>query len=220
MSEKPKWQRYTQRALAVGLILAGGYLAVVFLERARQASYTPPKAKPLPLSPDYYVAPPRSYVRSLADARELVGKRLWVRAGHRWACEPGRETLASLEELVPVRAFERQKQVWLEFERGGKRCAVAIASGETFYVDEIFLIQDPREVYKDWTPEAWRKIETGQVEPGMTENQITFAAGYGVLVRGLSGTGDAYRVVDHAAGEKKYRVTYEYGVATAVEPLP
>ena len=91
--------------------MAGLYVTVVFVERARQARYTPPKAKPLPLSPDYYVLPPKSYVRSLAGARELVGKPLWVRAGYRWPCVPGEDTLGPMEKLTPRRAFERQLQL-------------------------------------------------------------------------------------------------------------
>src|SRR3989442_12776330 len=116
---EPGWQRNTQRVLLVGLILAGIYLAVVFVQRARPPQL-PAKPAPLPLSPDYYVLPPKSYVRSLADARGLVGKPLWVREGYRWQCPPGPETLGPMEKVVPRRAFERNRQVWLEFVRDGR----------------------------------------------------------------------------------------------------
>ena len=220
MEDRPRWQQYVQRVLLAGLVLAALYLAFVFLGRLQQSSYVPPKPKPLPLSPDYWVLPPKSYVRSLGDARALTGRPLWVRTGYRWTCAPQEDPLGPLEQLTPTRAVERRGQVWLEFNRHGQPCAVAISSGERFLVDDIFFIQDPHTIYKDWSPEIWKKIEARQIEPGMTETQITFALGYGALVHGLSSSGDAYRIVDHTSGEPKLRVTYEYGVATHVERAP
>jgi hypothetical protein len=220
MEDRPRWQHYVQRVLAAGLVFAALYLAFIFIGRLQESSHVPPKPKPLPLSPDYYVLPPKSYVRSLADARAFAGQPLWVRTGYRWTCAPQPDLLGPLEELAPTRAFERRGQVWLEFNRNGQPCAVAISSGERFILDDIFFIKDPHTIYKDWSAETWKKIETRQIEPGMTETQITFALGFGLLARGLSSRGDAYRVVDHTSGEPKLRITYEYGVATHVEPAP
>jgi hypothetical protein len=53
----------------------------------------------------------------------------------------------------------------------------------------------------------------------MTETQITFALGVGILNRGLSEPGDTWRVMDYTAGDKQMRVTYVYGVAKQVTPL-
>lgn len=212
-------QRLIQRILTVGMILSGIYLAIVFIGRWREPKLERPKPVVLPLSPDYFVVPPKSYVRSLTDAKALVGKPLWVRVGYFWTCTPGPGTLGPMEKLVPVRAFARGGRTWLEFRRGGRPCAVAIATGDYFYLDEMFLIKDPHEVYKDWSAATWEKIAQHRAEPGMTEHQISFALGAGELVRGLSGRGDAHRVVDYTAGETHARVTYEYGVAKQVEPL-
>jgi len=219
-SDWPLWHRITQWVLAAALALASLYVAGVFIERWRQPAKSAAKPGLLPLSPDYWVMPPKSYVRSLKDARAFLGKPLWVREGYRWTCSPGPETLDPMERLVPQRVFARSREVWLEFTRGGRRCAIPVSAGDTFFLDEIFLIRDPREVYKDWPAEAWNRIAERRIEPGMTETQITFSLGYGVLVRGLSGYGDAHRVVDHIGGERRMRVTYEYGIAKAVQPLP
>ncbi|HYM11892.1 MAG TPA: hypothetical protein VEU62_14240 [Bryobacterales bacterium] len=214
------WQRLVQRVLTTGMILAGIYLAIVFIGRSREPKMERPKPAALPLSPDYYVVPPKSYVRGLADLKALLGKPLWVRAGYRWTCTPGSGTLGPLEKLVPVRAFARGGRTWLEFRRDGHPCAIPVATGDYFYLDEVFFIKDPHEIYKDWTAATWEKIERHRAEAGMTEHQISFALGAGELVRGLSGRGDAHRVVDYTGGETHARVIYEYGVAKQVEPLP
>ena len=213
------WQRMIQRVLTVGLIGSGLYLLLVFTDRARQPKGMPRKSAALPLSPDYYVYPPKSYVRSLADAKVLVGKPLWVREGYRWDCMPGPGTLGPMERLEPKRAYQRRGQVWLEFLKDGRPCSIPISSRDIFFLDEIFLIKDPHQIYKDWTPETWEKIEEHRAEPRMTEHQITFALGAGELVRNLSRAGDAHRVVDYTAGERRARVTYEYGIAKQVDPL-
>ena len=51
-------------------------------------------------------------------------------------------------------------------------------------------------------------------------SQISFALGYGMLVRDLSRTGDQHRVVEYNLGDNHWRVTYEYGIAKQVWPLP
>jgi hypothetical protein len=218
---RPRWQRYTQRALTIGLVLAGFYLVVVFVQRSIQPDRTRKEAKrPLPLSPDYWVYVPKSDVRSLADVRDWVGKPLWVREGYRYQCTPGPETLGPMERLVPLRAYERSGNVWLEFDRRGKKCGIQVSAAGQFFLDEIFLIRDPREIYKDWSPQVWKKIEERRIETGMTETQIVFILGVGVLNRELSQPGDSWRVMEYTGGDRHWRVSYEYGVARAFWPLP
>ncbi len=160
--ERPRWERNIQRVLTAGFGLAGIYLAAVFLGRAFQAP-PPPKPPVRRLNPDYYIYPPRSYVRNLADVQAWVGKPLWVREGYRRVCSPGPETLGPLERLAPVRAFERGGSVWLEFQRNGRPCAIQVSGGDTFVLDEIFFIQDPREIYTHWSPQTWRKIAARRI---------------------------------------------------------
>jgi hypothetical protein len=179
---------------------------------------TPPQ-QVLPLSPDYYVVPPKSYVSSLADVRAFAGKPLWVRDGYWWKCPPG-EPLGPMERVVASRAYDQGGKIWLRIRREKQpACAVAVSSKGRFLFDEMFLIKDPHEVYKDWTPAVWEKINEHRVETAMTETQIKFAVGYGEIAPELS-EGDARRVVDYKAGAKHARVTYAYGVAKQVEALP
>ncbi|SRR5579884_102879 len=213
------WQRQTQRVLTAGLILSALYVAGVFIERALEPKRPRPRPQTLPLSSDYYVALPKSYLRDFADAEALAGKALWVREGYRWLCRPG-GALGPMEKVVVRRAYRKRGQVWLEVVRDQQpACSLPISSGSQFFLDDIFLIKDPHQIYKDWTPEIWEKIAAHRAEPGMTEAQITFALGYGELVRELSEPGEAHRVVDYTHGEKSIRVTYVYGVAKQVEPL-
>lgn len=217
-----KW-RIIQRILNVSLILASLYVAGVFIERRRQLKQMKDQSlaqqKVLPLSPDYYVVPPKSYVRNLADLQAFAGKPLWVRDGYWWKCPPD-TPLGPMERVVATGAYEQKGELWLKLSRGGQApCSVAVSSKGRLLFDGMFLIKDPREIYKDWTPDTWKKIEERRIEPGMTEAQIKFALGYGEIVPGLSG-GDADRVVDYKSGEKHVRVTYAYGVAKRVEGLP
>ena len=217
MWQRSKWQRNVQIALAVALLIAALRVAVIFVNRSRASRPSRPVAAPLPLSPDYYVLPPKSLVRSSADVKEFVGKPLWVRDGYRWTCAPGSQVLGPIEKLTVTRVFQRAGQVWLEFLKEGRPCAVAISAGDRFYLDEIFFIKDPHEIYKDWPPEAWNKIAERRLEPGMTETQITFALGYGKPVEGRAS--ESRTVVEYTEGDRHARVTYQYGIAKRVEPL-
>ncbi len=214
----PRWQRAVLSVLGVALLVAVLRLVVIFVERARTTEPPRPAAAPLPLSPDYYVFVPKSLVRNVNHVREFIGKPLWVRDGYRWTCSPGSEVLGPIEKLTVSRVFERGHQVWLEFLRDGRPCAVAISAGDQFYLDEIFFIKDPHEIYKDWTPETWKKIAERRLEPGMTETQITFAIGYGRPVEGRAG--EPRTVVEYTAGDRHARVVYRYGVAKQIESLP
>ncbi len=214
----PRWQRNVLIILGVVLLAAGLRVVVIFVNRAQSDKASRPAVAPLPLSPDYYVFPPKSLVRSLADAKEFVGKPLWVRDGYRWTCTPGTQALGPIEKLTVSRVFQRGGQVWVEFLQDGHPCPIAISAGDRFYLDEIFFIKDPHEIYKDWTPETWKKIADRRIEPGMTETQITFAIGYGIPVEGRAG--EPRRVVDYTAGDRHARVAYLYGIAKRVDPLP
>jgi len=214
--------RMIQRVLNVSLIVTSLYVANFFFQRSREKRQPVPRpqSKTLPLSPDYYVVPPKSYVRDLADVRAFAGKPLWVREGYRWLCPPGKP-LGPMEKVIASGAYEKNGQVWLKLGRGGQpACSLAISSKNRFFLDEIFFIKDPHGVYRDWSPDTWNKIAARQIEPEMTQTQITFALGMGELVPGLSETGGARTVIDYTATEKHLRVTYAYGVAKQVERLP
>ncbi|MCG8648585.1 MAG: hypothetical protein MI861_02055, partial [Pirellulales bacterium] len=100
-------------------------------------------------------------------------------------------------------------------------CEIAISAGGRFYVDELFFIEDPRELFDDWPPEVWEKVAAHQVEPGMSEYQAAFALGVGI-VRESSKDG-RFRVVEYSAcekaGVKPVVIRYVDGDADTITPL-
>ncbi len=47
------------------------------------------------------------------------------------------------------------------------------------YSDNIFFIEDPRELYKHWPADVWKAVDEHRVLPGMNELQASFALGVG-----------------------------------------
>ena len=89
------------------------------------------------------------------------------------------------------------------------------------FVDDIFFVKDPRQIYDHWTDEMWAEAAQGVVAPGMSEVRIGFALGVGQVVR--QSPGGMTRIVDYkqcaAAGLDPVRVTYRDHVAESTEPL-
>src|SRR5438105_2195489 len=94
----------------------------------------------------------------------------------------------------------RQRVAWIEcdaapsgrlvaaiFARDGKSYAVQIGtiSGKEYriYSDEMFFIQDPRQLYNFWPGDVWDAIAKHEVRPGMDELQADFAVGMGIPQR-------------------------------------
>ncbi len=219
---KNDWVGVVQLALKIGFLLGGIYLAVVYYQRWTAPPLERPKPEPIKLPREYYVHPPKSYATDLASAKKLVGKPLWVKEGYRWSYQPGDRLFDPIQRIVPTGIRQRGGEVRLEFEEGGTKAWFAIGSHERVYIDEIFFITDPRELFGYWPAEVWQKIEQHQVEAGMTEYQIVFAIGAGEVVR--SSPGAMTRVVDYkvceGAGLQPVRVTYQNGVAESIEELP
>ena len=215
------WKDWLQGIGKIGVALALVYLGYVYLERWSRAPVQPNQPQKVTIHQDLYVYLPKSYVSSLESARKLVGKPLWVKEGYRWNYKPGDKTLGPIEKIVPSGVRARGGNVLLEFEKEGKSYTVAVSAGNYFYVDEVFFLKDPHELYGHWSDEDWPKIRAHQVEEGMTVSQVTFAAGAGQIVR--SSPGGKTRIVDYTLG-KEYgvppvRVTFRDGIAGQVEPL-
>lgn len=219
--KKQSWIPWVRTILRTGLAAALVYLAVVYFQRWTRPWNERPPAAQVKLIDDYYVAPPKSYISTFSTAHKLVGKPLWVREGYRWQYEPGEETFEPLEKIVPTGLRRRGEDVVLDFEKAGGTFSIAIAAGGRFYVDEMFFIKDPRELYGHWTDEMWRKVRDHQVEEGMSEFQIAFALGAGQVTR--SSTAGETRIVEYrlceSAGIAPVRVTYRNNVAQQIEPL-
>ena len=218
-----EWLFWFRLSLKVTLVVGAVYLAYHFYERHRIANMTigeQPTKRSLPS--DAFVFVPKSYATNLTSARErLTGKPLWIREGYRWTYQPGDVPFEPLERIVPL-AFEvRGREVVLLFEKAGERRSFVIGTPQRVFVDEIFFVKDPREIYEHWTDEMWDEAAQGVVATGMSEVRIGFALGVGQVVR--QSPGGMTRIVDYkqcaAAGLDPVRVTYRDHVAESIEPL-
>ncbi len=218
-----EWLFWFRLSLKVTLVVGAVYLAYHFYERHRIANMTigeQPTKRSLPS--DAFVFVPKSYATNLTSARErLTGKPLWIREGYRWVYQPGDVLFEPLERIVPS-AFEvRGGEVVLLFEEAGERRSFVIGTQQRVFVDEIFFVKDPRQIYDHWTDEMWAEAAQGVVATGMSEVRIGFALGVGQVVR--QSPGGMTRIVDYkqcaAAGLDPVRVTYRDHVAESIEPL-
>ena len=222
-----EWLFWFRLALKVTLVVGGVYLAYHFYERNRIANMTfgdEPTKRSLPS--DAFVFVPKSYATTVASARKrLTGKPLWIREGYRWVYEPGERLFEPLERLVPlafeVRGGESNLEVNLIFEKEGEQRSFVVGAPNRLFIDDIFFVKDPREIYDHWTDEMWDSAAKGVVEVGMSEVRIGFALGVGQVVR--QSPGGMTRIVDYkqcaAAGLDPVRVTYRDHVAESIEPL-
>ncbi len=218
-----EWLFWFRLAIKVALVVGAVYLAYHFYERNRIANMTigeQPTKRNLPS--DAFVFVPKSYATDLASARErLTGKPLWIREGYRWAYQPGERLFEPLERIVPLAFETRGREVVLLFEKEGERHSFVIGTVQRVFVDDIFFVKDPREIYDHWTDEMWDAAAQGVVEVGMSEVRIGFALGVGEVAR--QSPGGMTRIVDYkqctAAGLEPVRVTYRDHVAASIEPL-
>ena len=222
-SPDSEWFYWVRLGIKVSLAVSAVYVGYHFYERHRIANLVlRPEPKKIELPADVYVFVPKSYATDLESARrKLVGKPIWVKEGYRWSYEPGGRLFEPLERIVPTAAVVRGGEVNLVFERDGREASFVIGTPERVFVDDIFFVKDPREIYDHWTEEMWRKAANGEADVGMSEIQIGFALGVGEVIR--QSPGGVTRIVDYkrcrAGGLEPVRVTYKRHVAATIEPL-
>jgi hypothetical protein len=217
-----RWTPLAGLTLKLTLVVAVVYVGGIFYERWSRPSLVRDKPASRKIHPDLYVYPPKSYVTDFASARKLIGKPLWVKEGYRWIYEPGNRTLEPIERIVPSDVIRQGKEVRLRFEKEGRPYTLPVGVDGRFFVDEIFYIKDPRELWSHWPDEVWTDIAHHRVRVGMSEHQIVFALGAGNALR--ASPGSRTRIVDYRlgaeAGIDPQRVTYSDGVAEKIEKLP
>jgi hypothetical protein len=111
------------------------------------------------------------------------------------------------------------KQVLVCFALEGKTYAAPMGAekGGDFkiYSDDIFFMEDPRQLYKHWPADVWSKIDAHEVQAGMSELQASFALGLGVP----EGSGDyGSRTLHYPNGGKPLAITFENDKALAMKP--
>lgn len=217
-----EWMFWVRVSVKVGLVVALLYLGYHLYERNRIANLTlgreeQPRVK---LHKDLFAFIPKSYVSDLESAkRKLVGMPLWIKEGYHWSYQPGGQLFEPLERIVPRAVVVRDSGVALVFDKNGREAYILVGSPERVFVDDIFFIKDPREIYDFWTEQMWQQVESHEVEAGMSEIQISFALGVGQVVRQSPST--ALRIVEYTAcreaGLQPVRVTYQRYVAESIE---
>lgn len=239
MNLDPGVKQKIQIALALAMAVAAlrtGYVLYQRHEANQPAAQQQQQAAP-PLNPDYYVVPKRLHPYDLKSARELTKQPVWVKEGYRYMYYPydGATHHANFEHeagmLQPIQRLEikdiitdtapnsgGQKQVMALFDQDGKTYAFQIGflkDGDyKIYSDEMLYIQDPRELYKHWSPDVWQSIEKHEVKQGMNELQSDFAIGVG---RPEKQDDPTWKTVHYTNGGKPTTITYHDGKAVQIK---
>ena len=230
-------QKKLQIILLLGIVIAGARTAWIVYER-HEALKGDAKIKVEPaLKADYYVTPKKLHPYDLKSARQLTQQPVWVRVGYYHTYYPYNAAAHKTDfaheagTLGPLQKLEIKdvvtdvspkapgtKQVLATFELDGKTFAVPIGAEKDgdfkIYSDEIFFIEDPRQLYKHWAPEVWKAIDEHRVQPGMSELQASFAIGAGIP----QGSGDyGFRTLHYANGGKPVTITFENDKAVEIK---
>jgi len=238
MAIDPEFQKKLQIVLVAAIVLAGGRAAYIVYERHEAMKDDAKPKQETALKADYYVTPKKLHPYDLKSARQLTEQPVWVKVGYQLTYYPydrerhkadfGREagTLLPLQKLaiqdvatdVSPQA-PGTKQVLACFLLEGKSYAVPIGAekGGDFkiYSDDIFFIEDPRDLYKHWPADVWKAVDGHEVQAGMSELQASFAIGLGVP----QGSGDyGSRTLHYANGGKPLAITFENNKATEIKP--
>lgn len=230
---KNKIQLFLVLTIAVAALRAG----YVFYQRHSEKSAEQAKQQAPPLNPDYYVIPKKLYPYDLKSARQLTHQPVWVKEGYRYTFYPYDKAIRWLEIshpaglLLPIEKLDikdvvlcpaptpHQQLLVALFEKDGKTFGVQIgtlAEGNyQIYSDELFFVQDPRELYKHWSSDVWDAIVQHQMKPGMNEMQADFAIGMGVPERSSD---SSVKTVNYPNGGNPLVITYRDGRAAEIKP--
>jgi hypothetical protein len=238
MAIDPEFQKKLQIFLVVAIVLAGGRAAYVVYERHEaMKEHTKPRQETA-LKADYYVTPKRVHAYDLKSARQFTAQPVWVKYGYQLTYYPYDSKRHKTDfgheagVLLPLQRLAIQdvvtdvapqapgnKQVLACFSLDGKTYAVPIGAekGGDFKLraDDIFFIEDPHDLYKNWPADVWKKIDAHEVQAGMSELQASFSIGAGVP----EGSGDyGSRTLHYANGGKPLVITFQNDKAVEVKP--
>ena len=236
----PDLKQKIQIALALAMVVAGVRTAYILYERHAAKVEESRAQTAASLNADYYVIPKKLYPHDLKSARELTKQPVWAKEGYRYTFynydAAGIHADFSREAglLLPIEQLQikdvvtgatpgapDQRQILAVFEKEGKSYAVPIGSvkGDTYqiYSDEMFYIQDPRELYKHWPVDVWEAVARHEVKPGMNELQADFAIGMGIPERSSD---PEVKTVNYPNGGKPVRITYRSGRAAEISAGP
>jgi hypothetical protein len=203
-------------------VILGLRVGCVLYERSRP--FPQKTVTERPVDRDHLVVVPKFYVEDLASARPLIGKTLWVKLGYATGYFQDNLSLKrsnreqrhfqpleslTIESIVerPIAGEAGNKEVLLRFRRDGQLwltpAGVYDARAERYQMqlDDWFYLRNPRELYTHWEQDAWSKIETHVLVPGMTLAQAVFSVGFGRLVTTEAGGIQLYEFTRKPGGE-------------------
>ncbi len=174
----------------------------------------------------------------MKSARQLTEQPVWVKEGYRYTyyrydtaskrvdfahdsglLGPIEKVMVTDVVMAPNPKPGQPKQVMAVFDKEGKRFAIPIGYDDEgqykIYSDEMFYIEDPRDLYKHWSADVWQAVEQHQMKPGMNEMQADFAIGMGIP---NSGDTSYEKTVRYPNGGKPLVVVYRDGKATEIKP--
>jgi hypothetical protein len=235
------WQKIGLLTLFVLLLFA---IRIYFIYRERhEAMVQQPKVAERQLTQDDVVQPRKMYIDSLESAKALKSKTVWIQSGysldyypysghridfaHRVSLLPSAQPLQIqdiITEKAPADLATRvplgDKQVFALFKipNDPKEYATAIGfikgGDSTYFCDQIFYYDDPRQMYSYWGPKVWAAIDQHQPISGMNELQTAMALG---VIQQSDSQDIGNRTVDYDAGGKKWSVTFKNNKATAIK---
>lgn len=236
----PEAKQRLQLPLLLAMVVAGIRTGYILYQRHedRVAAEKQKQAANVGYSnPDYYVNPKKLYPYDLKSAKQLTLQPVWVKEGYRYTYYPY-ATLSKQVDfaheaglLLPIEKLEIKDvvtakppgagqglQVMAVFQKEGKVYGVPIGfeadQQYKIYSDEMFFVEDPRDLYKHWPADVWQAVEQHQVKPGMNEMQADFAIGMGVPDAGDT---SYQKTVRYPNGGKPLVIVYHEGKAAEIK---
>jgi len=237
----PETKKKIHLALAIGILVAGVRAGYIVYQRHEEAAQDKKQEQARNVgfsNQDYYVTPKKLYPHDLKSAKQLTQQPVWTKEGYRYTYYPYDEAKKHVDFdheaglLLPIEQLQitdvviatpsdpgQRKQVMAVFSKDGKNYAVPIGfeADEQFkiYSDEMFFIENPRDLYKHWPADVWQAVEQHQVKTGMNEMQADFAIGMGVPDAGDTSYS---KTVRYPNGGKPLVVVYHDGKAAEIKP--
>ena len=237
----PEAKQKIQLALLLALVVASLRAGYILYQRHEDNIEAEKQKKTQAVgfsNADYYVTPKKLYPYDLKSARQLTQQPVWVKEGYRYTYygyDSARKHVDFDHEaglLLPIEqlaikdvvmatapgAAGKRRQVMAVFQKDGKSYAVPIGLevDEQFsiYSDEMFYIEDPRQLYKHWPAEVWQAVDRHEVKPGMSEMQANFAVGMGIPDESSS---SHEKTVRYPNGGRPLVVVYREGKAVEIK---
>jgi len=238
----PELKSRIQISLVILLVLAATRVAYIFHERSAAGSVRKVDDGSRGLTSDEYVVAKKFYAHDLASAKALIGKPVWVKQGYGNLVYPvksgapdlnrGTASLFPLERLevkdivlrappASWKAAAGESELLAICSRpNGGSIVVPVGSSRNgdfhFNVNEVFYIQDPRQLYSHWSADTWKSIDAHQAKPGMNELQVNFALG---VPQSASGGDYGDRTLVYSNGGLPISVSFSNNKATEITPV-